>query len=497
MNPILYFRRRFAFILLSGAVSILALSVGLFHLEAAPDEALMVIPSAAQNTAAPLCRFGVNVLGNVNQYDTVALRMGWYIDYSASAAPIEPNGADFAPVIKLSQIGPNDYDYSPNGSQLNDAIAGNPGAVWFIGNEPDRRDVQDDMEPHLYAEAYYELYHLIKTADPTAQIFAGTIVQPTPLRLQYLDMILSHYLATYGEAMPVDGWSIHNFILNEVSCDDLGDPENCWGAGIPPGIDDVYFGEVLTIDDNDNIEIFKERIERFRQWMFDNGYADKPLYVSEYGILMPDDLGFPPERVNAFMNHTFDYMLNATDPQIGYANDGQRLVQKWAWYSTGHPDDYFNGFLFEDADPRELSEMGLNFVTYTNAITDVIDLYPARIFSDPAVAFSEGESVTMTLNAIVANSGNLITSTEPINVAFYNGDPGDGGAQIGGDQVVQLSGCGDSEVVSVIWPDVPPGGHEVYVVMDTAVNETVMTNNSAHQVVLVATKRYFLPLVKN
>ena len=43
------------------------------------------------------------------------------------------------------------------------------------------------------------------------------------------------YPVDADEPMPVDGWSIHNFILPEVNCDFF--PENCWGADVPPGID--------------------------------------------------------------------------------------------------------------------------------------------------------------------------------------------------------------------------------------------------------------------
>ena len=82
----------------------------------------------------------------------------------------------------------------------------------------------------------------------------------------------------------MDVWNIHNAILNEVSCD--YDPGNCWGAGIPPGIG-ADFGEVRTIDDNDNMAIFTGQILAFRQWMADNGYAGYPLIVTEYGVLMP------------------------------------------------------------------------------------------------------------------------------------------------------------------------------------------------------------------
>ena len=150
---------------------------------------------------------------------------------------------------------------------------------------------QDDLEPHVYAMAYHELYELIKTADPTAQIFAGAIVQPTPLRLQYLDLVWDSYQQFYNETLPADGWMIHNFILNEVSCE--YDNTNCWGAEVPPGIE-ANFGEILTIEDNDRIDLYIERIERFRQWMADRGYRGLPLYVSEFGVSMPDDFGFSP-----------------------------------------------------------------------------------------------------------------------------------------------------------------------------------------------------------
>lgn len=469
-------------LLLSGLLTI-ALFASLYrNVDAA------VLPAAVETTPVPVCHFGVNVLGDVTQFDTGALRMGWYVNYSANAAPAEPHGADYAPIISLSQIG-DSYAYTPGGTQLNDAILGNLGAVWFIGNEPDRRDVQDDIEPHLYAEAYHELYSLIKMADPTARIFAGTIVQPTPLRLQYLDMVLSHYQATYGQPMPVDGWAVHNFILNEVSCE--YDDTNCWGAGIPPGID-AGFGEVLTVEDNDNLALFQERIVRFRQWMAANGYRNKPLYVSEYGILMPVDLGFTVSRVNAFMNNTFDYMLTAADPHIGYPNDENRLVQKWSWFSTG--DANFNGDLFNLLN-NSLTLMGQNFAAYTAVLPNDVDLYPAQIYADPVAPFSQGGAVTFALNVVVANSGNLISGTVPVTANVYNGDPNDGGVLIASSSIPSLTGCGDFYHFEFEWADVLPGAYEIFVEVSPATGETDTQNNLSSQVILVATERVFLPVI--
>lgn len=424
-----------------------------------------------------ICRFGANVNQPFPNLMMDKLPLGWYVDYKALANPERPQGAKYVPIIRLSQTGPNanDFTYDPSGTQLMDVIAGNPGADWFIGNEPDRRHYQDDMEPHVYAAAYHELYHLIKTADPTARIFAGTIVQPTPLRLQYLDMVLASYAQQNGgTSLPADGWSIHNFILNEVSCDH--DPGNCWGAEIPPGIN-APFGQIVAINDNDNINMFQERIIAFRQWMFDNGYGDLPLSVSEYGILMPEILGFPDTRVNAFMNASVNYMLSAVDPVIGDPHDGRRLVQTWSWYSTGAPNDPYNGYLFEGNNPPwPLSPMGHNYANLIDQQEKAEDYYPTSLVSE---TFMVGNAATVALQAKIANSGNTTRSLHNIVVRFYNGDPGLGGMQIGGDQIVMLPGCGYHQTVNISWPDVAPGDYQVFVVADASqqAHETNEANN--------------------
>ena len=167
-----------------------------------------------------LCRFGVGAPSDVTRYPVNQLRIGWYTDWGARLHPDRPGGIDYLQMVRLNQpqYGVDSYTSVPSASELPGIIAANPGARWVIGNEPDRRDVQDDIEPAVYAHAYHDLYYAIKAADPSARIVAGSIVQPTPLRLQYLDLILDSYRTRYGEPMPVDVWNIHAFILNEADC---------------------------------------------------------------------------------------------------------------------------------------------------------------------------------------------------------------------------------------------------------------------------------------
>jgi hypothetical protein len=291
-------------------------------------------------------RFGFGVVKNpVEQYDVSLLHADWYLRFRFDSDPPPSVGLEFAQIIRLSQSG-----YSPNQAAIEGYAVSHPGTLWLVGNEPDA-PAQDCVTPSKYAELYHELYHIIKDADPSAKVAIGGVVQGTPLRLQYLDEILDEYAYDNGgEMIPVDVWNVHGFILREKAGE--------WGCQIPCGLS-AQQGMLYAIDDHDDMTIFVQQIRLFRQWMKDKGERNKPLIVSEYGILMPVDFGFDEARVEAFMLATFEYFTGgqSVDPSLGYPNDGNRLVQAWNWYSL---DDYsFEGF----------DTYGHLFDPYTKAIT--------------------------------------------------------------------------------------------------------------------------------
>lgn len=302
--------------------------------------------------------------------------------------------------------------------------------------------------------------------------------------------------------MPVDGWAIHNFILNERSCAAYNNDVNlCWGADIPPGLSET---DGLVIDNTFedlqrtvSIDLFKEQIIRFRQWMFDRGYRNKPLYLTEYGVLMPADYGFPPSTVNTFMNETFQYLLNTTDTVRGYPADGNRLVQRLSWYSTSDNVNY-NGYLFEQQGanaPYTLSEMGQNYATYTAGVGDQADLQPMMINFTPSLPLVSNGTITVTITGQVANSGNLVTPTNGV-VSFYNGNPDTGGTLIGAAQPFQVSGCGQTTAVSVTWPNVTPDFYTIYARVSPVGGETNTTNNTISAGYLFASNVLDLPIIR-
>jgi len=338
-------------------------------------------------------RFGFGVArGSVEDYDVAQLRGGWYLDWRARMNPPRPAGLEYVQMIRLHQLTEcwperirdrvacpylEPYTYTLKSPASHSAVASiaeaNPGSLWLLGNEMDRRDWgvrdpdnpgqylkapggQDEMLPELYAQAYHELYHLIKGADPQARIAIGGVIQPTPLRLEYLDKVLDEYQNRYGEMIPVDVWNIHNMILREKAHD--------YGADIPPG-SSATSGMLYTYHQADRVDIFQQQIQDFRQWMKDHGEQDKPLIVSEYSPLYPEWLGFDYARVTAFMVATFDYLTTASDPALGYPADGNRLVQRWAWYSLDDSD--FGGpshhHLFDPV-TKEITQLGIDYGAY-------------------------------------------------------------------------------------------------------------------------------------
>ena len=276
------------------------------------------------------------------------LRPGWYLTWATAQRP----GGEFAQMVRIPR-----GKIVPNLETIAQIAQNNPGALWLIGNE---MDViwQDNATPEQYAAAYHDVYATLKQADPASRVAIGGVSEPSPLRLQYLDRVLQVYRERYGQDMPIDVWNVHNFILPEV--------RGSWGVDIPPGIA-ANSGLAYTIDDHDNLTYFKQQLIDFRRWMAARGYRDKELIVSEYGILMYEDYGFDYPRVRNFMLGSFDVMLNTTDAGLGLPADGNRLVQRWCWFSLADT-NYPTGNL-ADVDSGELTPLGGDLKAYLDGQT--------------------------------------------------------------------------------------------------------------------------------
>jgi hypothetical protein len=378
----------------------------------------LYLPSIFRGYATPVYRLGYcSLAGPIDQYPPIGqLRAGWYVNFGVRENPARPQMMEYVQTIRIHQLTTclrDDGDYLRNRTacpyvqisgnytytlQSPDTRAdivsiaqANPGTLWLIGNEMDRHDCggvnpynpaivgdpktchQDEMLPELYAQAYHEFYHLLKGADPTAQVAIGGIIQATSSRLEYLTKAWDEYKTRYGTDMPVDVWNVHNFIFKE-KCDD-------YGADIPPGCTDevctridgdgaICYGNQYSDTKHNNLEVFDHQIRAFRQWMKDRGQQNKPLIVSEYGIVYfhagMEDL----DLVRDFMLSTFDYFMNTKDCNLGYPADECRLVQRWAWYSLDDNTNINQYSYLIDPDISQMTSLGEAFATYAQDHAD-------------------------------------------------------------------------------------------------------------------------------
>ncbi len=407
---------------------------------------------------------------SILSYNVAALKAGWYVNWGTTPAAPHPASMDFAQILRTSNLG-----YYPTGQNLAGVIQGNPGSLWLIGNEPDS-PYQDNTLPEKYALVYHQAYLDIKALDPTAQIAIGGIVQATPLRMQWLDRVWNTYQATYGEAMPVDVWNIHAFALREVrpglgtQCMPAGAQEGGdWGAAIPPGIT-ANCGQWVEIDGLDRMDLFREQIVRFRTWMKNHGQQNKPLVISEYGILFNAELGYGYDRVKNYMLNTFNHLTSARDTSIGYPADDYRLVQRWAWYSL-NDDNFVWGTTYSalmNPQTKAINNLGRDFGNFASArACSYVDLAPAalRVSNTTPVAYGQTGAFQVTLD--VKNLGNKASASS--QVKLWDGDPASGGVLIATASLQSVPARYVGQATATFnWSALALGQHNLVARVDTA-----------------------------
>jgi hypothetical protein len=412
---------------------LLTLTVGTIITRADPPAPLRTLNSGHHFLPPypdPRERFGFDSLGYdpLTNYDVALLNAAWYTDWGANRNPPHPDNLTYVQLVSFHAgqcpirggvlyEDPAQVTVSPSRDVIAQIAAEHPGSLWLMTNEPDSCYQGTPVLPDVYAHVYHEYYHYIKELDPTALIATGGIVEPTPCRMTYLDIVWDTYQQAYGETMPVDVWNIHAFILREVY--------NEWGASTPPGVP-INCAIDYAVPEGLSIDIFRQNLIAFRQWMKDKGEQNKPLIISEYGVLWPDWLlddyvPNPAILVSQFMTQTFDLFLYETDSSVGYPEDGYRLVQAWAWYSLS--ETYYNGKLFNPS-TGQLSPLGHTYANYIAALPDtpyadlsihdgaVLDTSPLQhiVPGDPY----ETTSVTLPIWVYITNLGELPVSDVPV-----------------------------------------------------------------------------------
>lgn len=497
----------------------------------------MNLRSYAAVNPAPNCRYGATALSAAQRSWLAPLGAGWYLDFTAHATqPLA--GVEFAQVLNVRQMKKgcaylNDFYVDPplTNSALGALIAAQPGALWIVGNEPDRGPnpescldtVQGDTYPAIYAQAYHDIYQFIKARDATARVGIAGLVQVTPGRLQYLDKVWQAYQQRYQTKIPVDVWNMHLYILPEARPD-----------GTPNGIANVALGTdpALAIRESDNdpnrcadpgvycwaehddLSIFAQQVVAMRTWMLQHGERDKPLILSEYSQLYPftdyddpvnptqcflqDEYGkcFTQARITNFLNRTAEYLETAASADLGYPLDGNRLVQQWMWFSVNNSSVGYVSNLASN-DLKTLTEVGDAYRNVVASRPTYVNLAPRQVAVTVGRVPAPARPITVTLFVDVINSGN-IQSTIPFTATAYADKALT--HPIGSAVVTPgINGCFQRTVrAAVNWPGLTAGTYFFWFKVDStdAVVESAETDNVIMGQFTIYPNGVLLPLVR-
>ncbi len=230
--------------------------------------------------------------GARTQQELAEMGVAWYTDFGFASPSVA--GYERAYLVRPGV----------NRASLSRVAASHRGGWWSVGNEPNDL-FQDNQTPAEYAVFFRDTARALRQADATAHIMCAGIADAD---WRWADAFRTEYRKLTGRFPQVDAWNIHNYIL--------GDDQDPYDVGI-----------------------FKQRIAAFRAWMNAIGEGDKPLILSEFGVLYgagccerPVD---PPERGVAFMVETVTWLARGD------------LVQGWAWFMTKSGEMMFNGDLYD------------------------------------------------------------------------------------------------------------------------------------------------------
>ena len=459
---------------------------------------------------APTCHFGIAVVNSVNDYDLSTLGVGSYLDWSRLRNSSVPANIDYYNVLNVGDI-----NYAAIKAQLPGLLMSNPGATWLIGNEPDAEvTYQDHVSAETYGERFFELATIIRQNDPKAKIGFGTVIQLTPIRIFYLTKALNRLVQLAGSAVQahalIDVYAVHGFNLNEQPLYDANGKNISWGAGVPIGYDPATWPapEVIRIDLGEtyktyDINIFKSRVINFRQWMKDEGEQNKPLWITEFGSLFPSIgniyLQVSDLQTANFMDQTYDFMLGEKDPQLGFNDDDNRLVQKWTWYSLDQYRNVFGGSLFDPL-THQLTPVGERFMQYEPSLAAVPVTNPdVYMMTDglrvtPVIKSSQPGRVNYKITVKVSNN---LSSDRHTGVQI---DLFDAGTLIGSIQT-ELPRCGGTALASFLMNGLLPGSMHTFTARVTLLAGNGIDTNPANNQVAFAPISltpllvYYLPAV--
>jgi hypothetical protein len=515
---------------------------------AAPDGTADLGSLGATVAITANCRFGVYAQ---SQPDSTYLNwiagqpsigIGWNVDFHLDPSlGAKIPGAEYVPMIRtVEDRDPNTgaylgtYHIYPglDDQGVGALIGSQKGALWLVGNEPDRGPinfpyadrVQDDTHPDVYAHAYHDAYAYIKSKDPTAQVAIAGLVEVTPGRLNYLDQVWAAYQSAYGTSMPVDVWNMHSYYLPEAFTN--GQPVDLASIAISttPSLAKWFSNGVaancsdsryICFAQHDDQTSFQGEVMAMRTWMASHGQRQKPLIITEMGQLYHCDGCTDPvtgagcnnnspwdenhncftwTRTANFVTNSFNYLNTATDGSLGYTLDGNRLVQQWLWFAV-QPAGFPSATMVTGTSPITYNIIGNAFKSFAQSAPQTINLI-ANSNGLHSIQVNGNGTMSITLQVGVYNSGSIMPAA-PTAVTLYS----DAGrtVPIATGFLTGARGCSRKETLAYVTWSVPANTTNINffgrVDPGNLAGETTMADNDFAGSLTLNASRTLLPVI--
>jgi hypothetical protein len=313
----------------------------------------MFVPSASPVHADDNWRFGFGANRDAINYNWTVLGASWFHNWRVQA-PYHLDGMDFYPMVgAYGDLMGNETETSIRNA-INQRPSNYPdGTTWIISNEleydifttkngvplnPPRA-----ITPAEYAEKYKKYRDIIKSINPTYKTAIGFINAIAETGRPYVLTDFTSAIDTlYGHPadLPIDCYNLHTYA----------------------------FGRSIDFEIT-----FQTTVNRYREAMASISEREKPLIITELGVLEGVYVTDIPESyVLDFQTRAFDWLRSATSATTGMPSDGNHLVQRWAWFAltSWHPsDDYkWHRTALFDIDTTAITNLGQAYSDYVQGM---------------------------------------------------------------------------------------------------------------------------------
>jgi hypothetical protein len=310
------------------------------RLEVSPAQSARNLKRQMQLRIGVMCLPGDNVSNAA-----VRLSLGWYKDYAFFGKPVEAAGAivDYVPIVTYQDKRDNpageelvrkrwDAGKTPRipGLTLDDVLDSQsltrlrqrlardgahlpPGTLFQLGIEPGYSPNGDDRSPAEIVQDARKIKGMLDSLGRGYSLALGGISTPEN---QYTKQA---YRGIYGLQFfqnvldACDGFQFDAYVVHPYPAD-LAHP---------------------------SIKDSRDQIIAFRKIMARRGLRKTDLLVGEIGVPFR---GVNQQQAVAFTSGIVEFILTATDGEIGNPRDGNRLVQKFCWFNLSSPTFKIPGF---------------------------------------------------------------------------------------------------------------------------------------------------------